>query len=344
MRARISGASTGTGPDRGPWWPTTPPRRPNPPDSGEYGGMHHPGPAHPHALPGVSHAPAGMPLPALAAADAPRADNALRNLLDVAGGVCFAWLVGMLCMQGGSMVFGGAGWTQAIAWESVWLVAAIVCSPLLPSGIRHDISVRSTLEGLALDWPELLYSTWILAIYVQYLGELRLDAGPIALSLAVGTAEEFIFRVLLLGWLITKLPAPHALAVSAVVFGAAHLQEVSLVGVLSIVPQTAGGFVLGAVYLRTRNPIPVILAHAFWDFPYFMALGAGVSGGSTEAGIPSVLDLVPWMAFIVYGLWLVRDGISLPGRVDPVGCRCGGGSCPVHAHGGHAWGPRASKS
>jgi membrane protease YdiL (CAAX protease family) len=294
--------------------------------------MQHVGHAHPHALPGVSHAPAGMRLPAIGTVEAPRADDRLRNALDVVGGVCFALLVGTLCMRAGSLVFGGSGWVQAIAWETVWLVAAIVCSPLMPSGIRHDISLRSTVDGLLLDWPELLYATWILGVYVQYLGELRLDAGPIALALAVGTAEEFIFRVLLLGWLVTKLPVPHALALSAVVFGSAHLQELSIVGILSVVPQTAGGFVLGAVYLRTRNPIPVILAHAYWDWPYFMALGAGVSGGSTDAGMPSVLDLAPWMAFIVYGLWLVRHGVPMVGRVDPIGCRCTDGGCPIHAH------------
>jgi membrane protease YdiL (CAAX protease family) len=286
--------------------------------------MQHAGHAHPHALPGVVHAPPGVPLPAGAAIEAPRLDSGLRAWLDVAGGVCFAWLIGLLCMRAGSYVFGGAGWAQAIAWECVWLVAAIACSPLMPSGIRHDISWRSTVHGLALDWPELLYATWILVLYVDYLGGISFAPGPIALALAVGTAEEFIFRVLLLGWLVTKLPAPQALAVSAVVFGAAHLQELSVIGLLSIVPQTAGGVVLGAVYLRTRNPIPVILAHAYWDWPYFMALGSGVSGGSTEAGMPSVLDMVPWIAFTIYGLWLVRFGVPMVGRIDPVSAQPAG--------------------
>jgi membrane protease YdiL (CAAX protease family) len=221
-------------------------------------------------------------------------------------------------MNAGSLVFAGGDWVSVIAWETVWLVAAMLCAPLMPSGIRHDISWRSTWEGLMLDWPEILYATWVLALYVQYLGELRLDAGPIALALAVGTAEEFIFRVLLLGWLVSKLPAPHALAISAVVFGVAHLKELSVLGLLSIAPQTAGGFVLGAVYLRTRNPIAPILVHAYWDFPYFMAMGAGVSGGGTEQGMPTVAELTPWIAFMVYGLWLVRDGIPMVGRVTPV--------------------------
>jgi membrane protease YdiL (CAAX protease family) len=281
--------------------------------------MQHVGHAHPHALPGTAHAPAGMLLPALGPVDAPRGEGGLRAALDVAGGIAFVLVIGILCMNAGSLVFAGGDWVSVIAWETVWLVAAMLCAPLMPSGIRHDISWRSTWEGLALEWPEILYATWVLGIYVQYLGELRLDAGPIALALAVGTAEEFIFRVLLLGWLVSKLPAPHALAISAVVFGVAHLKELSVLGLLSIAPQTAGGFVLGAVYLRTRNPIAPILVHAYWDFPYFMAMGAGVSGGSTEAGMPTVVELTPWIAFMIYGLWLVRDGISVVGRVTPIG-------------------------
>lgn len=301
------------------------------------------GHAHPHALPGTAHAPAGMLLPAVGVVEAPRSDERLRNGLDILGGIAFVMLIGMLCMRGGSLLFSGVGWGPVIGWESVWLIAAIACAPLMPSGIRHDISVRSTLLGLYLDWPELLYATLILGIYVQYLGEVRIEPGPVALALAVGTAEEFIFRVLLLGWLVTKLPAPKALAVSACVFGLAHLHELSLLGLLSIVPQTAGGFVLGAVYLRTRNPIGPILAHAYWDFPYFMAMGAGVSGGSTAGGMPTVRDLVPWMTFIVYGLWLVRGGVSLTGRVDAVGCTCAG-PCGVHAHGSPVWSSRVSNA
>lgn len=276
----------------------------------------------PHHLPfgAPTGAPAGMPLPGGAAAvEVPRFEDRLRGVLDVAGGIALAMVIGLLCMRAGSSVFSGVGWIPVIAWESVWLVAAMLCAPLMPSGIQHDISWRSTIEGLRLDWPELVYSTWVLGLYVAWLGGLYLEPGPIGLSLAVGVAEEFIFRVLLLGWLVTKLPTAHALMVSAVVFGLAHLQELSALGLLSIAPQTAGGVVLGAVYLRTRNPIAPILAHAFWDFPYFMALGAGVRGGSTAGGMPTVLDQLPWIAFTIYGLWLVRDGIPLVGRVAPVG-------------------------
>jgi membrane protease YdiL (CAAX protease family) len=298
------------------------------------------GTAQPHALPGTFHAPAGMLLPPLGSTEAPRAEDRLRNLLDVAGGVAFAWFIGLLCMRAGGMLFHGVGWAPESGWESVWLIAAMLCSPLMPSAIRHDISIASTLKGLLLDWPELIYATWILGIYTSYIGTIHLDPGPVALALAVGTAEEFIFRVLLLGWLVGRLSVPAALAVSATCFGLAHLHEVSLIGILSIVPQTAGGFVLGAVYLRTRNPLAPILCHAYWDFPYFMAMGGGVSGGSTEGGMPTVGELAPWMVFMVYGLWLVRHGIPVAGRVSAVGAECG--SCGAHERGGPAWSPRVS--
>ncbi|MCW2973163.1 MAG: hypothetical protein JWN72_1436 [Thermoleophilia bacterium] len=278
-------------------------------------------PAHPHALLGAPHG-AGALLPASGVVDATRPESGVRAWLDVLGGLAFAMFVSLIFMRLGSRMFAGVGWTPVIAWESVWLMAAMGCSRLLPNGIRHDISIESTLRGFLLDWPELLFALTTYAYMSHEIGGFRLAAGPLGLALAVGTAEEFIFRVLLLGWLVTRLPAPHALAVSSLVFGMAHLHEFSLMGFANIVPQTAGGFVLGAIYLRTRNPLGGILAHAFWDYPYFMALGV-VSGGSTAGGMPALIQLAPWLAFVVYGLWLVRDGIPLVGRVTPVGHRAG---------------------
>ncbi|MCW2928287.1 MAG: rane protein [Thermoleophilia bacterium] len=279
-------------------------------------------PGHPHALLRAAPGAAGMALPAYGPADQPRGEDPLRAALDIAGGVAFAFFIGILCMRAGSLVFAGTTWATAIGWESVWLVAAMLCSPLLPSGIHHDISWRSTRAGLLLDWPELVYATWVLGAYVVWLGGLRLEAGPIGLALAVGTAEEFIFRVLLLGWLVTRVSTPTALAISSVAFGVAHLHEFSALGFASVIPQTAGGFVLGAVYLRTRNPIGPILAHAYWDFPYFMARGAGVTGGGTDGGVPPIVAILPWLGFMVYGIWLVRAGIPIVGRVHPVACDC----------------------
>jgi membrane protease YdiL (CAAX protease family) len=262
-----------------------------------------------------------MLLPASGVVEAPRAEARLRTLLDVAGGIIFVMFVSFVVIALARGAFVGGSWTGVIGWESVWLIAAMLCAPLMPSGIRHVITWRSTIEGLALSWPQLLYGSIVFASLAAYVGGVHVRPGPLGLALAVGTAEEFIFRVLLLGWLVTKLPAPHALAISACVFGLAHLHELSVLGIVSVAPQVGSGFVFGAVYLRTRNPLGSILVHAYWDFPYFMALGLGVSGGGTGSGMPPLLQLAPWLAFMVYGLWLVRFGIPLVGRIDPIDSR-----------------------
>lgn len=262
-----------------------------------------------------------------------RAGTGATVPLDVLGGIAFAGFVGIACMRVGAHAVNAAtdnAWVAMISWEGVWFVAAMLCRSLLPSGIVHDISWRSTLEGLKLDWPELLFATYTFGVVAAWLGAIHFTVAPVAFALAVGAAEECFFRVLVLGWLVTRVSTPAALTISAVVFGLAHLHELSLLGVLSIVPQTAGGFVLGAAYLRTRNPLGPIIAHAYWDLPYFLGFGLATSGGSTAGGMPSVASLLPWMCFAVYGLWLVRHGIPAAGRVDPVGCSCR--SCHQHPH------------
>ncbi len=233
-------------------------------------------------------------------------------ILDIAGGIVFALLVSMCMIRISAGLFADATWASSIGWESVWICACLLAVPLLPSGIIPVHSVSSLLRGLALDWPELSYAAYMLFAAVS-MGMPHGIAGPLGLALAVGTAEEMLFRVLILGWLVTRMRPEKALMISAVIFGLAHLQEPSIIGLLSILPQTAGGIVLGAMYLRSRNIASCILAHAAWDFPIFLAYGL-VSGGSTEAGMPTVMSLLPWIGLSIYGLFLVRDSVDVPGR------------------------------
>jgi membrane protease YdiL (CAAX protease family) len=238
-----------------------------------------------------------------------------RAVLDVIGGIVFATIVSVMVIRSTTGLFIDGTWASAIGWESVWLIAAILVTPFMASGIIPDNSFKATLLGLKLDWPELLYSLYMLVVVVS-IGITGSILGPLGLAFAVGAAEEMIFRVLLLGWLVTRLKPEHALVVSALVFGVGHLQEISLTGLLSVLPQTAGGIVLGAMYLRSRNIASCIIAHAAWDFPIFLAWGL-VSGGSVEAGMPSVASLLPWTILAIYGLYLVRHGVDLPGRPAP---------------------------
>lgn len=261
----------------------------------------------------ASSLPDGRPL-WHAAIDVPNFVEQPRRtaIVDVVGGVIFAVLISLCMIRVSAGLFVGATWASSIGWESVWICACLVAAPMLPSGIVPNRSLSSLLRGLSLDWPELSYAAYMLIAAIS-MGMPHGITGPFGLALAVGTAEEMLFRVLILGWLVTRVRPEYALMISAMIFGLAHLQEPSIIGLLSILPQTAGGVILGAMYLRSRNVLSCILAHAAWDFPIFLAYGL-VSGGSTEAGMPSVTSLLPWIALAIYGLYLVRDGVELPGR------------------------------
>lgn len=243
----------------------------------------------------------------------PAPSNMLLSL-DVLGGIVCIYFISVIMRTVGQHLFQGVGWGAAIGWESVWVMTVLAALPVVRLGIEHATTWTTTLRGLALDWPELAFTTLVM-LEVLRMGMPSEWLGPLGFALSVGIAEELLFRVLLLGWLVTKLEVSKALLVSAIVFGLAHLHELSMLGLANIAPQFAGGMLLGAVYLRTRNPIAPILAHAYWDLPYFLAFGNGISGGGTEAGYPSVTQMLTWAAFTIYALWLIRVRVAAGAQV-----------------------------
>ena len=79
----------------------------------------------------------------------------------------------------------------------------------------------------------------------------------IALVLVAPVTEELLFRGWLMGDLEDQYGRRAALIWSSMLFGLAHLGHIS-----SIVYATIGGFVLGAVALRTRSTLGSIAMHA----------------------------------------------------------------------------------
>lgn len=274
----------------------------------------HPQPAGAPARP-VLHVPAAAvlrPSPTHAAGEASHARA--RLVAEVLGVILLIEFTTKVVVSVVGDLFQGGGWAPAIGAESIYLITCLLLVPLLPTGVRHVISWRTTWDGIRLDWPEVVYASYVLWAVLS-MGSLPNGLlAPLTMALAIGAAEEFVFRVLFLGWLVSRMDAAPAVLISAIVFGMAHMHEYTLLGLMSVVPQFAGGMVLGAVYLRTRNPIGPILVHAYWDLPYLLLLGAGISGGSTEGGMPSVVSLLPWIAAGLYGLWLVRHGVDAAGR------------------------------
>jgi membrane protease YdiL (CAAX protease family) len=77
----------------------------------------------------------------------------------------------------------------------------------------------------------------------------------ILLAVAAPVVEELFFRGLLLRGLLNRMPAPAAIAVSAVLFGLAHFEWVQLAGL------AAFGVLLGILAWRTKRLAPSISAH-----------------------------------------------------------------------------------
>lgn len=149
-----------------------------------------------------------------------------------------------------------------------------------------------------------------------------LDLAQVALFCAsVGFYEEALFRVLLLGGLLsrhggTRNGVVGSVLVSSVAFGAAHvilsasLDPIVLAQMLLKTVQTAFiGLLLGAVYVRTRSFVGVAALHALTDFllmaPLALlgglgdSLGTYVSGGDGLAAVVEGLVLVAVYVVVV---------------------------------------------
>lgn len=110
---------------------------------------------------------------------------------------------------------------------------------------------------------------------------LRFVPGDIFLGLVimllVAAAEEFIFRGLLLRKLLHVINKWLALIISAALFAAVHMTNLSITP-LGMVNVFLGGMVFGMSYMLTRSLPMVILFHFAWNFFQGPILGFPVSG------------------------------------------------------------------
>ncbi len=100
---------------------------------------------------------------------------------------------------------------------------------------------------------------------------------PIATTLFFGLGEEFLFRRLLLNYLLDRFSFYKAIAISSLAFGLAHIIVIfagsSIKQVATqVILATVMGFFYSFLYLYTRNIFAVSLDHATWD--YMLASGA----------------------------------------------------------------------
>lgn len=129
-----------------------------------------------------------------------------------------------------------------------------------------------------------------------------------AITCLVAVAEEIVFRGLLFRMLEEGLGSWLAMAISAVLFGMAHLGNFEDPTLLSIASQTAGGFGFAAAYMLTRNLWLPIGIHWGWNFVIFAISSPEdvltLSDGSAEAS-PALTDLIASMPDVVLAIVLL---------------------------------------
>lgn len=117
----------------------------------------------------------------------------------------------------------------------------------------------------------------------------------------VGATEEFIFRGLIFGSLISRgKSVPFAVAVSSILFGLIHLVNLTHQSlnntVLQVIYVAALGVLLATIYMKSNNLLLPIILHTAIDFT---AVSLTSSINSTHATVGTVVILYVIVAIIV---------------------------------------------
>ncbi|MFM5894245.1 MAG: lysostaphin resistance A-like protein [Novosphingobium sp.] len=125
----------------------------------------------------------------------------------------------------------------------------------------------------------------------------------LAMAVTSGTFEEILFRGILLRHLETMLGTWAALALTSVLFGAAHLTNPGATWFAAFAIAMEAGILLGAAYLVTRRLWLAAGIHAAWNFSQGWVFSVPVSGGEAPLGLLITRRLGPdWLTGGDFGL------------------------------------------
>ncbi|MBR6511957.1 MAG: CPBP family intramembrane metalloprotease [Clostridia bacterium] len=139
----------------------------------------------------------------------------------------------------------------------------------------------------------------------------------ITISLMAGIFEEIIFRALPLTYVMRKKPSGKTIsvgvAVTSVVFGAAHLANIAggVVPTVAVYQATAAaclGVLYAAVFLRTKSVLPAILAHFTNDVVGLLDSGSTANGLMTNITLTKLdyIDIAFAAVYLIVGIYLIR--------------------------------------
>jgi membrane protease YdiL (CAAX protease family) len=131
----------------------------------------------------------------------------------------------------------------------------------------------------------------------------------VALSVALNSAtQELLFRGYILQTIAGRFRVRWAIALSSVLFTAAHA-EVLAAGVIPTLNLLLAGFLLAVGYVVTRNLWLPIGLHFAWNFLHGPVLGLAVSGQETHGGVAPLLTTLGGPAVLSGGTFGFEGGL-----------------------------------
>lgn len=147
-----------------------------------------------------------------------------------------------------------------------------------------------------------------------FLGLSHNVVGVISITFVAPILEEVLFRGTIQGYLMRCFKNPYVgIIIASLVFGVFHLNPIQIVYASLL------GFILGWIYYRTRNLLPVIIGHILNNSLATLSmllLGDAEEEILTSGGISGLLSIV--VLFALAALWLaLRMNRSLPAVERP---------------------------
>jgi membrane protease YdiL (CAAX protease family) len=112
-------------------------------------------------------------------------------------------------------------------------------------------------------------------------------ASLIGVVLVAPVVEELLFRGVILRGLLQRYQPRRAIIISAVIFGAAHLNLYQFIGASMM------GLLLGWLYLRFDSTLPCILLHGFFNAA---AMATADMAGGPDASFLDEVSPLAWVA------------------------------------------------
>jgi uncharacterized protein len=161
-------------------------------------------------------------------------------------------------------------------------------------------AMRELLIGAAIGFMMLCTTTALLWSFGLYQVQLNNGTNVLASFLfgpyLSGMMEELGFRAVLLRIFARAFGNWWGLALSAILFGAAHFGHASLMNVIAIIIN--GGIIMGLLYMATGRLWMSIGLHTAWDFTEDFVLGVNRHNGLLlSSRVPGKSDLLTGGAF-----------------------------------------------